>query len=266
MRQRRIWPRTFLVPMNIDEVCINALDCFRKQAITLHKEYKHICLSLTGGIDSNISAMAFRDIANEIDYFTYYDQRESIRGARTHDDTDYAMDFCKKRHMKFHLLSLENTPSQNILEICKKNTWQRHITRAIDKYIEEFSDDFLHIRSNLLEIVRARGTYLSSQINNNPISYYKYRYDSYDPKTIMPIIQNYWKEIEYDKIYDFNFADIFYWEERCGMWHGCSVLLESDVAFDTYILFNYRKCFENMLSVDNKSLNTNRISELAMRK
>ena len=41
---------------------------------------------------------------------------------------------------------------------------------------------------------------------------------------------------------------VFYWEHRMSCWHS-NVVLESDFAFDTHVLFNSRWILERMLSV-----------------
>jgi hypothetical protein len=42
--------------------------------------------------------------------------------------------------------------------------------------------------------------------------------------------------------------DLFYWEHRMSCWHS-NVVLESDFAFDTHVLFNCRWILERMLAV-----------------
>jgi hypothetical protein len=42
--------------------------------------------------------------------------------------------------------------------------------------------------------------------------------------------------------------DVFYWEHRMSCWHS-NVVLESDFAFDTHVLFNSRWILERMLSI-----------------
>lgn len=266
LKQIRFWPRHSIVTMDLDTICNEALICFRKQAEKLIREYKHICISLTGGIDSNISAKAFEPSACSVEFFTYYDPEESIKGANTHADAKYAESYCKKHNYKYHKLILNDIPSEERLEICCKNTWQRHITRAIDSYCDFFSPDYIHIRSNLLEIVRTRGTYTGNYITNNPETYYIYKYKHCNRELFYNAIAEFWEEADFKDLYDYDFSDIFYWEERCAMWHGGSVLLESDLAFETYTLFNYRKFFDQMLSVNKSFINTNRIYEIAMKK
>ncbi len=61
-------------------MCEEAFDCFKKQAHLLTSHSKKVCVSLTGGIDSGITAKAFENEIGEIEYFTYYDPKETIKG------------------------------------------------------------------------------------------------------------------------------------------------------------------------------------------
>lgn len=265
LSQRRFWPRRHIVYKNIDDVCEEAFDCFKKQAHLLTSHSKKVCVSLTGGIDSGITAKAFENELGEIEYFTYYDPKETIKGGDTHADSAYAELYCMEHGLKWRKLVLEEKPSSETLDICRANTWQRHITRVVDKYLEHYSDDYIHIRSNLLEIVRERSTYTSKNIQKSPDSYYRYRYASCNKDLFMKAIEGYWQNSDFKHIFDYDFFDIFYWEYRCGMWHGGSVLLESDLAFETYCLFNYRKFLQDMLSVPKEDLNTNLLYEKYVR-
>lgn len=42
--------------------------------------------------------------------------------------------------------------------------------------------------------------------------------------------------------------DMFYWEHRLGTWHA-HLLIESDPAFDTHVLYNNRPIIEALLSL-----------------
>ncbi len=265
MTQRRFWPRFPINPCSIDEVCKDALICFREQAKTLVRNYEKICLSITAGVDSNVSRISFGDNIHKIKFFTYFDPKESLYGANTRKDCDYAEKYCIENSLEYYKLYLDEKPSKETLEICKKNTWQRHITRAVDQYLKVFSKDYLHVRSNLLEIIRTRKQYIfGKDFENDPESFYCYRYKEYSKSMTLELLNAYWYEADFNNIFDYDFGALIYWEERCGMWHGASVLLESDMAFDTYTLFNYRKLLQDMLSVDKQDLNSNRIYDMAL--
>ena len=49
-------------------------------------------------------------------------------------------------------------------------------------------------------------------------------------------------------VVDLDPLDVFYWEHRMSCWHS-NVVLESDFAFDTHVLFNSRWILERMLSI-----------------
>ena len=53
---------------------------------------------------------------------------------------------------------------------------------------------------------------------------------------------------EFREAADVDPLDLLYWEHRMSCWHS-NVVLESDFAFDTHVLFNSRWILERMLSV-----------------
>jgi hypothetical protein len=52
----------------------------------------------------------------------------------------------------------------------------------------------------------------------------------------------------YQNLYNYDFFDMFEWEITMCQWHGY-LLLENDMSFDTFILFNNREILRRMLSL-----------------
>jgi hypothetical protein len=67
-------------------------------------------------------------------------------------------------------------------------------------------------------------------------------------ETIVELFENYFKQNEYDKLFNYDPYDIFYWEYRMGTWHS-RILLESDMAHDTFIVYNTRNVLKKLLSL-----------------
>ena len=69
-----------------------------------------------------------------------------------------------------------------------------------------------------------------------------------DDTMVIEAFRQFAELVDFTSIYNYDPYDIFYWEHRMGTWHSL-VLLESDVAFDTFIPFNCRVLTEKILSV-----------------
>ncbi|WP_226618612.1 hypothetical protein [Cytobacillus firmus] len=54
-------------------------------------------------------------------------------------------------------------------------------------------------------------------------------------------------EFKYEKFYNYNYFDLFYWEHRMTLWHSL-IVLESDMAYETHILYNNRVLLSKMLT------------------
>lgn len=54
-------------------------------------------------------------------------------------------------------------------------------------------------------------------------------------------------EFKNDKFYNYNYFDLFYWEHRMTLWHSL-IVLESDMAYETHILYNNRVLLSKMLT------------------
>ena len=70
------------------------------------------------------------------------------------------------------------------------------------------------------------------------------QYDPYKTPEVIQYIADYYERVEFDKIFNYELLHMFYWEHRMAAWLNASVIVESDVAFDTYMLFNCRKLLE----------------------
>jgi len=255
LKMRRFWPRSPKKAHGVNEAMEYILMNFENQAKTLPRYYEHFVMSLTAGLDSRVTMSIIKNFRKNVLFFTYYDEKESLVGANTTLDSDFAEEFADLNQLEYKRLTLPDTPDEDILEICKKNHYQRHITRVIKAYRDITPKGALHLRSNILEIIRGRKTYRElMQINTaKALRNYHYRNIRFsDPETEAECIgafQEFLDSADYDHIYDYSVQDLMYWEERLGLWQAGSVLLESDLAFDTYCFFNCRRLLEYGLSI-----------------
>ncbi len=265
MAMTRFWPRAPLAPQTADEALEKALDIFNVQARALAACPKKLCLSATAGNDSRITLAVFRPFKDRITLYTYRDPQNALYGADTDMDAGYVRAFATEFSVPFKELVLEEAPAPDILALCQANAYQRHIPRAVTKECEAFpGDEYLHIRSNLLEIVRGRKTYREDHLPDSaPETFMRYRFrraaGPWREEDVLPLYRRFWEDSDFEHLCGLKFTDILYWEERCGLWHGGSVLPESDLAFDTWCLYNCRDFLASQLAVPAEFQRTNYI-------
>lgn len=214
-------------------------------------------LSLSGGIDSRTSLAFTRDFRDKFMYFTYSKKsstasKNSIKSLEI--DKQLVKDIVTNLGLRHKFITIddhkESYDLQSFFEVLRKNTFTNHSFRLAKLYYDHFPDQRLHIRSNILEIGR-------SFYKKNPNIPKNFSIDAmvmcYSPKAVnnnkvKEAFRKYFETVHMDQIFNFDPYDILYWEYRMGVWHT-QLLLESDVAHDTYILFNARKILSLMLSV-----------------
>jgi hypothetical protein len=117
-------------------------------------------------------------------------------------------------------------------------------------YLDQFPPNLLHIRSNVYEIGRMyyrKGKKLPKTVTIDSLV------ECYSSKAkndirVTEAFIKYYDLIQMDNIFNYDPYDILYWEYRMGTWIS-QVLLESDIAHDTFVLFNVRKILKLLLSV-----------------
>ena len=68
-----------------------------------------------------------------------------------------------------------------------------------------------------------------------------------DNAGVLSIFERYYETCQFDRIENYDPYDMLYWEQRMGSWHT-GVVLGSDVAFDTFIIYNNRNVLVPLLS------------------
>lgn len=137
----------------------------------------------------------------------------------------------------------------NLDSIINCNHYHRHERRIIESYLTELPKNRLSIRSNLIEIIRKDPYYYAfpSKITYHDLAKMTYKAFSNHP-TVECEFKRYFEEQKYDFLFNYFTSDILYWEYRMGIWMNSGVLLQDDLCFDTWMLFNCRKLLEIGLS------------------
>jgi hypothetical protein len=144
-------------------------------------------------------------------------------------------------------------PDPPLLSDLARNSYMSHGTALALTYLEELSQPGLfHVRSNLLEIARAayrkirpredavtaeRAATLHATSMSVPVT-----------EAIRSEVAEFMELTSFESFPSFDPYHLLYWEHRMGTWHA-NVLLESDIAHETTVLFNTREILSMFLSV-----------------
>lgn len=249
----RFFPRKELEECeNEDEVSNWVALKLKEQIEALNKRQK-ILFSLTAGIDSRVALSATKQVSKDIDYFTYTGGKGYAKEIHTVDE-HVVSSIVDNLDLNHKYISIDSNKKDLDAEIKLRNKLlaechTSHNSILAGKYYEHFSKkEYIHIRSNVLEIVRHRGYFEATNSNIDSLIEC-YSKSAVKNKEIRNIFAEFFNEVNYDKIpTGYYFSDLYYWEYRLGMWHSL-VLLESDPSFDTFIIFNNRVLLKKLLSI-----------------
>ena len=129
-------------------------------------------------------------------------------------------------------------------------TFLSHSRPLAEMYRHCFQPSTLHLRSNLGEIGRAfyRRRLARQHDRLTPEDLADLWGHARHNRAIVEAFADWAAAVRFDDSAALDPADVFYWEHRMSCWHAC-LLLESDFAFDTHILFNARTILAKMLAV-----------------
>lgn len=249
---KRFFPREELQEHSVDHV-VKEISLLTKQQIEiLSKKYK-LALSITAGLDSRATLALTRDYKDLFQYFTYY---RSTFEKSLDIDKRIAKEMAENlglNHKFFRIdQDMNDEEFQELTRVLRKNTFSSHAFKLAKIYLETLSgENQLHIRSNLYEIGRK---YFKSHYKGLPKELTTdamvkiYSSKAIGDEKVTEAFKSYYGHVEMDDIFNYDPYDIFYWEHRMGTWHA-QLLLEGDIAHDTFILFNSRKILKLLLSV-----------------
>ncbi|WP_413378288.1 hypothetical protein [Alkalihalobacillus sp. 1P02AB] len=253
----RFFPRENLNLKPVKEVAELISESVRKQFSILSIDFdKKIIFSLTAGMDSRTTLSLCKEITNEIDFFTYYKvfKEDKKRVKSLEIDKHVVEDIVYNLGLKHSFLPLRVDEVENdfsdFVKIMSLNSLRPHNFKLAKFYYEKFSDESIHIRSNILEIGRyfyREKIKLPRELTSEGMASC-YSKNATDNKPIQDLFNEYSSHVNMKEIYNYDPYDILYWEYRMGIWHS-QLLLESDVSHDTFIPFNSRHILKLFLSV-----------------
>jgi hypothetical protein len=252
----RYWPRTPRVEAKTEHAVEAAHEIVARSVEAIATRWRPV-VSVTAGIDSRVSLAAFRNTPDVL-CFTYN------RGKPDAIDVAVASELCRrlgKPHRSLRIVG--RRLGQRVYDAIALMDDYRHFKAAGPIYAVNFRNPRnIHVRSNLAEIGRAfwrrnigganfgaaRMARIIEQRRGAPGHEEAMR-------LCRSAMTDYLKLLAYDlsdaddpRLLGYDAWDLYYWEHRMTTWHA-QVLLGSDFAFDTTILFNSRRLLEHLLSV-----------------
>ena len=270
---RRIFGATKPESRSIEDAAKLIISRARSVATEL-VERKRCAVSLTAGIDSRITLGLLLPLDRELLFFTYH-----IGVKNTAMDTKVAADIAKYYGLN-HKIILEtgvinqypeNFHENNLIltrevwipehdtsrsDILKENTYQPHIPWLATTYQNAFrSNTECHIRSNILEFFRSSAVDKICEkfkmIPNSPEEAARVyliaaarkgirKYQSQAAEHFRQLFDS--TSFDEAMVYT-DCRDLYFLEHRMAAWHG-NLVNESDIGFDTAILYNSREMLE----------------------
>ncbi len=257
----RFWPRHNMPEINIATATDYIADTIQKEAEALTKHYD-VLLSTTVGNDSRISLSAFSNVRDQITLFTYYDHDTiSPNASSASADRTQSLLWAKRISNQFGLNFIPlDTKASDITEDLQEalciNHYHQHYASAVPSLMQIAHQKKrpLHLRSNLIEIIRNCYFSLDNYNKNKDLlaksltewSMYHNHHDLYSE--VLRYYDHLVTEHENDSVYNYDIGILFYMEYRMSQWLS-SILIETDPAFDTFMLFNQRNLLNYGMSI-----------------
>ena len=190
-----------------------------------------------------MSLAASRHVRDGMRYFTY--RRSGVAA----DDRDVATatSIAEACELPYEVLDVRHSDESTELRAAiREATILGHGPGIVAAYRAAFAPDTIHIRSNVAEVGRCkyRKTRAGSKLPASAadISAQDMARSWASREVDGPVVDAFEEWIQATHLRDaigVDPLDLLYWEHRMSCWHS-NVLLESDFAFDTHVLFNSR--------------------------
>lgn len=251
---RRIYPRTQLATESVDIVYKRMKPYLTEMINWLKKNTQPKFLTVTGGIDSRVSAALSKEIEG-IEYLTYFMPDNYIRSslAKAIYATDKNITTQMKDNLQWNheIIDLTEIPlSKDELKFYEQYYNSKHGYR-LDKYYREHKNYYkaLHIKSTVFGMGKADFP-ASLDAKASSSDYYRRSVHGISKQ----FEEHYDIEGEIDKYFERNlvepsvtkgrhYFDLYHLESRMGNWHS-SLTLETDPETEEFIFTNSRKLID----------------------
>jgi hypothetical protein len=249
---RRIFPRRESQPTTPSEAAADIAPRLRGQANALVASGRPVAISMTAGVDSRVSVAASRDARAAVRYFTY--RRPDLE--KDNEDVSVAQSIAESVGLRHEVLDvIPSDLSPELDASIREATFLAHGRAIVAAYRRAFSPETTHIRSNIGEIGRSfyrrtnTGAAMpASAARISALDLAMLWGHGYVSEPVVAAFDDWMVATRFGDVAGLDPLDVLYWEHRMSCWHA-SVVLESDFAFETHVLFNSRWILERMLAV-----------------
>ncbi|MBO1005556.1 hypothetical protein [Pseudogracilibacillus auburnensis] len=264
----RFFPREPLKENTICESADTITSYVKNQLAELANRDKKLLLSLSAGSDSRTSLAFTKEYRNKFTYFTYSKENykklnNSIKILQI--DKRQVQDMVSSLGLNHKFVSIDESSNikndhPDYYSAIQSNTFTHHNFKLAKQYYEHFRKEYLHIRTNITEIgknyyKKTKNIYKKFTVD---AMVHAYSRKALDDERVKKAFESFYQEVEFNNIYNYDPYSLFYWEYRMGTWHT-QLLLESDIAHDTFILFNAREILKKFLSIPSYAINEQKL-------
>src|SRR5699024_7286234 len=261
-RRERIFPRQDK-GINTVENGYEILTPYFAETIKWLKNQRHKIFSLTGGQDSRLTLAILKSLINEMDFFTYLKQNQSLKRNKfakrqySNDEmiVEQMVDNLNLKHEFFTIpdLNTDDDYYQTMAETLTSNH-----SYGLSKYYEGHPEyhGALHIKSTIQSVAKStfpRDLYKRNNIDSVAEALQMWSFpvgnNAKRKAALKKCIEDYMErnELSFDNIYDYHMLDIMFLEVRLGNFKS-NITQESDKSMEVFNIINSRKMIEVFLS------------------
>ncbi|WP_146112889.1 hypothetical protein [Arthrobacter sp. MYb214] len=253
---RRIGPAPITEQLSPAQAAEKLLPLLQNQLRALAKK-SPLLVSLTAGLDSRVTMALCKPLIDRVEFFTY--ARPYLATAQSSQaDMDVAKDLVHGFGLSHTELTIESADvDSDLANVFVQNCDRAHGRVLSATYRKELPADRVHVRSNLYEIGRSfyRGTGNKDlpELDAQRMANILVRRSKADAQPeVVEAFQEWMDTSAWVEIEGYDSYDLYYWEHRMAAWLN-SVMIESDVAHDTYTVINSRSILRLFLSVSREN-------------
>lgn len=251
----RLYPREELVEKNV-EMTFEELKPYLDQSINyLENCNKDIFLTVTGGIDSRVSAALTRDISNRVEFLTYLKPKKKLTTQIAkiiyRNDEDITRDMKEYLGWNHSIINLGDYNISKEQDLINRKKYNSVHAFNLSNYYKEAKNYYkaIHVKSTVFGLGKAD---FSEKLDNHKDTYNFYKLCIHGLPNGFRKKSDFEKEIndyfERNKIYEGvtkgrHYFDLFHLESRMGNWHSM-LTLETDPETEEFIFTNARKVID----------------------
>ncbi len=257
---RRVWPRRPIVERSVDEAAERAAELISGQMKFLADSGRPLVVSLTGGIDSRTTLAAAREISDRIECFTYCAPGDPAN----EEDAEIAQAIAAALGLAHRIVTIEadsDKRDEETMRALQQGSFIEHLHWLAVAYRREFSQNTIHVRSNVAEVGQRRFDKEGRGMRFTSPAHIARTWNAMrDDVEAVAAFDEWTEAVGFWEVAEVDHLDLFHWEHRLSCWIG-RLLLESDVAFDSHSVFNSRAVLEALLSVSTEDRRLARVFE-----